>query len=62
MSADGTTAGRARGEGEDAEREVLLEDERSADDSDRGWGEERDSGGPAEADERFLRELPPHWS
>ena len=57
MSADGTTAGRARGEGEDAEREVLLEDERSADDGDRGWGDE----GPGRDDERFLRERPPHW-
>ena len=40
------------------EREVLLEDERSADDADLGWGEGPGAGGD---DERFLRDRPPHW-
>ena len=30
---------------------------RSADDTDEGWGE---PSGPAD-DERFIREVPPHW-
>ena len=38
-------------------REAPPEDERSADDTDRGWGED----GPADDDERFLRDRPPHW-
>ncbi|GAA4665942.1 hypothetical protein [Kineococcus glutinatus] len=50
----GAVGGGAVG-GADAEREVLLEDERSADDSDVGWGADGDD------DERFLRERPPHW-
>ncbi|MFB9378538.1 hypothetical protein ACFFKU_07165 [Kineococcus gynurae] len=38
-------------------REVPVEDERSRDDSDEGWGESpgRDD------DDRYLRERPPHW-
>ncbi len=48
------------GPGEDGEREVPLEDERSADDGDLGWGEVRGDGTGGD-DERFLRERPPHW-
>ncbi|PPK97293.1 hypothetical protein CLV92_104112 [Kineococcus xinjiangensis] len=52
--------GRERSGGLDDEREVLLEDERSADDSDRGWGDEPGAGSGHD-DERFLRDVPPHW-
>ncbi len=38
-------------------RERPVEEETSADDTDRGWGDE-----PAgDDDERFLRDRPPHW-
>jgi len=41
----------------DEDREVPLEDERSADDRDEGWGD-----APAgDDDDRWLRERPPHW-
>ena len=40
----------------DEDREGALEDERSADDRDEGWGE-----APPDDDDRYLRERPPHW-
>ncbi|NAZ88657.1 hypothetical protein [Kineococcus indalonis] len=46
-----------RGPGEDDEREVPLEDERSADDRDEGWG----AGSRGRDDEWYLSERPPHW-
>ena len=58
MSGRERAAGAGGGDGLDAEREVALEDERSADDADLGWGEGRGTHGE---DERFLRDVPPHW-
>lgn len=40
------------------EREVPLEDERSADDHDEGWGERS---GSRREDDWYLQERPPHW-
>jgi len=40
------------------EREVPLEDERSADDRDEGWGERAGSGFD---DDWYLDQRPPHW-
>lgn len=39
------------------EDEVSLEDERSADDRDEGWG----GSGGARDDDWYLAERPPHW-
>ena len=40
--------------------EVLPE--QTSDDTDRGWGEDRDRGADEEADlERLRRDKPPHW-
>jgi hypothetical protein len=39
-----------------AERGTLVPG-RSSDDTDTGWGERP----PADDDERFLRDVPPHW-
>ena len=33
--------------------------EQTADDTDRGWGEQADD--EADDDERLIREKPPHW-
>lgn len=46
------------GPGDEDEREVPLEDERSADDRDEGWG--GDPGGGRD-DDWYLQERPPHW-
>lgn len=48
------------------EREVPLEDERSADDRDEGWGERSGSGSDSGFDSGFdddwyLEQRPPHW-
>lgn len=41
---------------------VSLEDERSADDRDEGWGERAGDGGRSERDDEwYLQERPPHW-
>lgn len=48
------------GPGEDEEREVPVEDERSADDSDEGWGPAGGSGSGRD-DDWYLAERPPHW-
>ncbi|MEZ0491274.1 hypothetical protein AB2L28_03385 [Kineococcus sp. TBRC 1896] len=40
------------------DRDVPLEDERSADDRDEGWGERS---GPGYDDEWYLSQRPPHW-
>lgn len=41
----------------DGERAVSVEDERSADDRDEGWGE-RSTG---HDDDWYLEQRPPHW-
>ncbi|WP_432534242.1 hypothetical protein [Kineococcus arenarius] len=43
--------------GQDPAREVPVEDERSADDRDEGWG---DAAGGLD-DEWYLSQRPPHW-
>lgn len=47
----------APGPQRDEDREVALEDERSADDRDEGWGDAP----VGDDDDRYLRERPPHW-
>ena len=54
----GRDRGTAPGDGVDAEREVPVDDERSADDADLGWGDRPQADGD---DERYLRDRPPHW-
>jgi hypothetical protein len=44
-------------QGEDG---AVLPDQ-TADDTDRGWGEQADDADDADDDERLLREKPPHW-
>jgi hypothetical protein len=39
-------------------REVSLEDERSGDDRDEGWGER---GGSGFDDDWYVSQRPPHW-
>ena len=50
--------GPGRERGADGDREVPLEDERSADDHDEGWGERPSSGYD---DDWYLSQRPPHW-
>lgn len=42
------------------EEEVPVEDERSADDRDEGWGSAGGSGGERD-DDWYLAQRPPHW-
>lgn len=46
------------GPGDEDEREVSLEDERSADDRDEGWG---GSSGGGRDDDWYREQRPPHW-
>lgn len=43
---------------QDEDREVPLEDERSADDRDEGWGDRPETGLD---DDWYLSQRPPHW-